>query len=118
MLDYTVEQAKGTPPLWLARNVVLTLIALASLTSVGSPAVQAASHRAQVGLASPTDEVPVALADCLTLFTPFAELPDDDLLQIADHASWLLGREAAEDIPQSIRSLGHAVDDWAFTHRA
>ena len=113
-LDYAAERDRGIPPLWLDRATVRVLIILGKVVPPASADAIDAQDRATGCLGEGFAEVPLSTADCLTLFTPFAELPASDQARAVDAAVLLLGGDTtADDIDDSIRNLGAAVDQWA-----
>jgi hypothetical protein len=118
VLDYSVERDRGTPPLWLTRTAARALILLAHATHVEQPFdVLAASRRAQAALAHGFADVPLLHADCLALFTAYAELPLPDQDDAAERAALLMGDNGTRaDISTGIADLNAALDAWATQH--
>lgn len=117
---YQQERSDATAPLWLSRLVVEFLLAL-HVDMPSTPDKDAAAARIHAAADMPGADVPVAWADALALFSPYAYLDPQGRVAVAESVALRIagnpGPKGISNVRETVRLLLAAVNDFAVAHR-
>lgn len=112
--SYTEERETAAAPVWLPRDVVTAITALAVEATPYDQTTLPALDRVAATMLLPGSEIPVALPDALSIFLAYSLLDDDERVRIAETVlDRLPNHRDMSDLAATLNKFQHALTTFA-----